>query len=310
MRAFAILWIVLLLARPVAAKEELTIGISQFPNNFNPLIGSMVAKSYILGFAHRPITLFDADWKLICALCTELPSLEKGTARHETARNGKPGIAVAYTLRPDLRWGDGTPVTTRDVVFSWEVGRHPDVGASGQELFKRITHIDVKDARTFTLHVNKRTCDYDSISDFYLLPEHIERKIFEAGPKSYRDRSAYESNPANPGLWFGPYKVAKVVPGSHVVMARNPAWQGKTPAFKRILIRAIENTSALSANLLSGGIDYIAGELGLSLDQALAFEKRHGKRFRIVYRPSLIYEHIDMNLDNPALADRRGKSVV
>jgi peptide/nickel transport system substrate-binding protein len=305
MRTFIILWIVLLLARPVAAKEELSIGISQFPNNLNPLIGSMLAKSYVLGFAHRPVTLFDADWNLVCALCTELPSLEKGTARHEIARNGKPGVAVTYTLRPDLRWGDGTPVTTRDIVFTWEVGRHPQVGASGQEFFKRITHIDVKDDRTFTLHVNKRTCDYNSINNLYLLPAHIERTVFEAGPKSYRDRSTYESDPTNPGLWFGPYKVTKVTPGSHVVLERNPTWQGKTPALKRIVVRAVENTSALSASLLSGGIDYIAGELGMSLDQALAFEKRHGKRFRIVYRPSLIYEHIDLNLDHPALADQR-----
>jgi len=305
MRFVTLLLISLFLARPLAAKDALSVGISQFPNNLNPMIGSMLAKSYILGFAHRPITLYDADWKLICVLCTELPSLEKGTARYETARDGKPGIAVTYTLKPDLFWGDNVPVTTRDVVFTWEVGKHPQVGASGQEFFKRITHIDVKDERTFTLHVNKRTCDYDSADALYLLPDHIERKVFESDPKSYRDRSIYESNPTNPGLWFGPYRVAQVVPGSHVVMERNPAWKGKTPALKRIVIRAVENTSALSANLLSGGIDYIAGELGLSLDQALAFEKRHGRRFHIVYRPSLIYEHIDLNLDNPALADRR-----
>ena len=49
----------------------------------------------------------------------------------------------------------------------------------------------------------------------------------------------------------------------------------------------------------------IAGELGLSLDQALAFEKRHGDQFHIVYKPGLIYEHIDLNLDNPILADKR-----
>ncbi len=45
----------------------------------------------------------------------------------------------------------------------------------------------------------------------------------------------------------------------------------------------------------------IAGELGLTIDQALAFEKRHGARFDISYKPGLIYEHIDLNLDNPLL---------
>jgi peptide/nickel transport system substrate-binding protein len=67
----------------------------------------------------------------------------------------------------------------------------------------------------------------------------------------------------------------------------------------------IENTAALEANLLSGSIDMIAGELGLTIDQALAFEKRHGDQFRIVYEPGLVYEHIDLNLDNPILTDVR-----
>jgi peptide/nickel transport system substrate-binding protein len=49
----------------------------------------------------------------------------------------------------------------------------------------------------------------------------------------------------------------------------------------------------------------IAGELGLTIDQALAFEKRHGDQFKIVYEPGLTYEHIDLNLDNPILADVR-----
>ncbi|MCH9672755.1 MAG: peptide ABC transporter substrate-binding protein, partial [Gammaproteobacteria bacterium] len=64
-------------------------------------------------------------------------------------------------------------------------------------------------------------------------------------------------------------------------------------------------TAALEASLLSGGIDYIAGELGLPIDQAVAFEKRHGTRFNVEYKSGLIYEHIDLNLDNPALRDLR-----
>jgi peptide/nickel transport system substrate-binding protein len=95
------------------------------------------------------------------------------------------------------------------------------------------------------------------------------------------------------------------VTGSYVVLERNPTWWGKKPAFARIVVKAIENTAALSANLLSGDIDYIAGELGLTVDQALAFEKRAGGAFDFSYKPGLIYEHIDLNLDNPVLADRR-----
>jgi peptide/nickel transport system substrate-binding protein len=67
----------------------------------------------------------------------------------------------------------------------------------------------------------------------------------------------------------------------------------------------VENTAALEANLLAGALDMIAGELGLSLDQALAFEQRHGDAYRVIYKPGLAYEHIDANFADPILADRR-----
>src|SRR3546814_7641716 len=80
----------------------------------------MLAKSYVLGMARRPITVYDASWQLVCMLCTKLPTIENGLAVPEDLPDGRRGIAVTYTLRPDARWGDGTPVSTADVVFTWE----------------------------------------------------------------------------------------------------------------------------------------------------------------------------------------------
>ena len=105
-------------ASAAPAKDTLVIGISQFPRNFNPNIESMLAKSYILAMARRPLTAYDADWKLICMLCTQVPSYANGRAKNETTADGKPGIAVTYTIRPGATWGDGVPVTTKDVVFT------------------------------------------------------------------------------------------------------------------------------------------------------------------------------------------------
>jgi peptide/nickel transport system substrate-binding protein len=291
-------------APAMAAKDELVIGISQFPGNFNPNIDSMMAKSYVLAMARRPFTVYDTGWNLICMLCTELPEIAKGTAVPEKTADGKDGIALTYTIRPDAVWGDGVPVTTKDVVFTWEVGRHPKTGVASSELYERITAIDMKDDKTFTMHINKMTCDYQGINDFTLLPAHIEKPNF-ADPAEYKTRSAYETDTTNPGLWFGPYRVTEVSSGSHVVLEPNPTWWGRKPHFKRIVVKAVENTAALTANLLSGDVDMIAGELGMTLDQALQFEKRYGGRYAVVYKPGLIYEHIDLNLDNPILQDRR-----
>lgn len=298
-------------ASPATAAEELRIGISQYPTTLHPSMEPSVAKSYIAGMTRRPLTVYDQQWELICMLCTELPLIEAGTAIPEDlppgvegAGDGR-GIRMKYTLQPGAVWGDGTPVTTRDVMFTWKAGRHETAGIGNLELFRRIHAIDVVDDKTFWIHYDRIGFEYAGINDFRVLPAHIEEPIFDAAPDDYRNRTAFDTDPTNRGLYFGPYRIVEAVPGSRLVLEPNETWWGKEPAFSRITVLTVEQTTALEANLLSGNIDMIAGELGLTLDQALAFEKRHGDSYQVIYKPSLLYEHIELMLDNPILADKR-----
>ena len=307
-RAFfaAIIAVVVLLGPAQAQKnaDQLVIGITQFPSTFHPNIDSMLAKTYILSLTRRPFTSYDKDWKLVCMLCVTLPTIENGLAVPEKTARGKQGIAVTYTIRADATWGDGKPVSTKDVMFTWKVGRHPKSGVGDMEFYRSLYKIDVKDAKTFTLHFDKLTFKYNAINGFELIPAHIDEINF-TDPVAYKNRTVFDTNTTNEGLYFGPYLIADVESGAHVVLEPNPTWWGKKPAFKRIIVRVIPNTAALEANLLSGNIDMIAGELGLSIDQALAFEKRQRGKFNITYKPGLVYEHLDLNLDNPILKDIR-----
>jgi peptide/nickel transport system substrate-binding protein len=288
----------------VAGTDELTIGVTQFPSTLNPNIDEMAAKNYVLGAALRPFTVYDAEWKLVCLLCVSLPSIEGGDAVPTDFPDGRKGIDLTFTIRPDASWGDGVPVTTEDVMFTYEVGRAPASAVSNGELYRRITGITVKDDKTFTLHVDKLTFDYAAVNDFVLLPAHLERSAFSES-EQYRVRTRYDTDPTNPGLYNGPYRITEIASGSHIVLEPNPGWRGPKAHFRRVTVRAIENTAALEANLLSGTIDMVAGELGFPLEEAIAFEKRHSDAYRILYKPSLVFEHIDCNLDIPALADRR-----
>jgi peptide/nickel transport system substrate-binding protein len=252
----------------------------------------------------RPLTTYDARWKLVCMLCVTLPSFENGLAQKLDLGNGKTGVELTYTIRPDARWGDGVPITTDDVLFSYAVGKNPQTGVADAELYRRIFKIEIVNTKTFTLYLDRLTFDYAAINDFEILPAHLERKAF-ADPAQYRFRTLFDSDPTNPGLYMGPYRIAAVSPGSHVILERNPYWWGKKPYFRRIVVWTVENTAALEANLLARGIDMVAGELGFSLDEALGFAKRHGGQFHFIYKPGLVYEHIDLNLDNPILADKR-----
>ena len=294
----------LMLQTVPALAKDLVIGITQYPSTFHPNIDSMLAKSYVHGLTRRPITVTDADWTLQCMLCTSLPTLENGDAILEKTPDGKDGIAVTYRLHKDAVWSDGVPVSVDDVVFTWEVGKHPQSGVASAEGYRRILAIDRIDDKTFTLHVDRRTFDYNDLSSLNLLPAHIERDKFK-DPSMYRTQTAFDTAPTTPGLYMGPYVMTKAETGSFMVFEKNPRWWGKIPAFDKITVRVIENTATLEANLLSGSIDMIAGELGLNVDQALAFEQRHSDRFHVQFNPGLIYEHIDLMLDNTILKDRR-----
>ena len=291
---------------PAWAKDDLVIGVAQFPSSLNPNIDSETIKAYVNDFGIRPITAFDPDWKLSCLLCTQVPSLENGLAKLEDQPDGKHGMAVTLKLKPDLKWGDGVPVTTKDLMFTWKLGTDPASGFSNNHPWNRATRIDVIDDQTAVLHLSKVIYTYNQWDQ--LLPEHIEGPVVAklGNPAEYIKNTTFTRAPTTLGLYNGPYVITEYKSGAQIVMEPNPAWTGPKPGFKHIVIRDIENTSALQANLLSGDVDMVAGEgVGLTVDLALALRKQHPDQFVYEFKPSLTYEHIDIQNGNPALADVR-----
>ena len=49
-----------------AARDQLTIGVAQFPSTLHPNIDAEVIKAYALDFAIRNISAFDPSWKNSC----------------------------------------------------------------------------------------------------------------------------------------------------------------------------------------------------------------------------------------------------
>src|SRR5260221_8595846 len=166
------------LVAPARAKDELVLGMTQTPGTWNPLISSMLAKSLISNMTARPLTAYDANSKLVCLVCTELPTIENGKARvidlpDDGKGGGKKGMEVDVELR-DLKWGDGVPVTAKDVAFTLEVGRHPLSGVASSEAYRRIIKLDAKDDRCFTMTIDRVTFDYNSMG-LNIVPAHIEK---------------------------------------------------------------------------------------------------------------------------------------
>jgi peptide/nickel transport system substrate-binding protein len=294
----------LLLAHPAAAADphrDLTIGVASFPSTLHPAIDPDLIKFYLLGFADRPVTAYDASGHLVCLLCTEIPSIANGGARLEGA-----GMAVTFHFRPELQWGDGAPLGAEDLAFTARVGRNPNSGFADTHTWSIVSGVDVVDHLTAVMHLTERNYQFDQLGQ--LLPVHLEAPVFDraTGSAAYMQQSQYNTAPTNPGLYNGPYLVTGFDTGTRVVLERNPRWQGAKPSFDRIIVKTIGNTAALQSNLLSGDVDMVPGEgLGLTLDQVLALQKQHPDRFVYTYKPNMAYTHIDLQLDNPILADIR-----
>jgi len=96
------------------------------------------------------------------------------------------GSDYTFTLFPETKFHDGTPLTTEDVAFTIDYFReHPPVsnplGAGDSFL---IDHYTVVDDRTITISVKESAADtLSSIGSFVIIPKHVWEKVED--PNTY-----------------------------------------------------------------------------------------------------------------------------
>ncbi len=293
----------------VSTIQEFKIGISQEFENLNPVIMSMSATTYMYRMVGRTLSTLDANAQWIPQLAKELPTIENGKAQLIT-ENGIKKVKAAWEIKDNASWGDGTPVTCADFDFTLKVAASPMVSVGEKETYTQVEKIEIDPANPkkcfFTY--DKARWDFNRLGTLTPLPKHLEESVFNQFGKEkegYEKNSNYVKNPTNPGLYNGPYLISEVKLGSHVVFTPNKYFYGNTPKIQKIIVKVIPNTGTLEANLRSGQIDAISS-LGLDFDQALAFDKKVKAEklpFTVLFQPSVTYEHIDLNLDNPILKD-------
>jgi peptide/nickel transport system substrate-binding protein len=293
------------------ATQEFKIGISQEFENLNPIIMTMSASSYMYTMVGRTLSILDSSGQWVPQLAKTLPTLENGGAQIIT-ENGAKKIKAVWEIKENAKWGDGTPLTCEDIVFTKKVVESPLVSVGEKETYTQIEKVEIDPAnpKKCTFTYDKLRWDFNRLGTLRLMPKHIEEAVFNQFGKEkegYEKNSNYVKNPTNPGLYSGPYVVSEVKLGSHVIFTPNPQFYGTPTKIQKIIVKVIPNTGTLEANLRSGQIDAIS-TLGLSFDQAIAFDKKvkaESLPYTVLFQPSSVYEHIDLNLENPILKDVR-----
>lgn len=293
------------------SNKEFKIGISQEFENLNPLIMSMSASAYMYRLVGRSLSVLNPDGKWVPQLALSIPSLDKGSAKIIDV-GGQKKLVATWEIIPAAKWSDGKPVICEDFKTAHAIGSSDNVSVGEKETWTQVEKIEWAPAtpKKCLFTYAKAKWDFYQLGNFYPVPTHIEKAVFDkfaAQKEGYEKNSTYVRAPTTVGLYNGPYMITDVKLGSHVSFAANPHFYGKKPKIQKIIIKLIPNEGTMEANLRSGTIDMIS-VLGLGFDQALSFEKKVKSEklpYNVHFIPSVTFEHIDLNLDNPMLKDVR-----
>ncbi len=134
-------------------------------------------------------------------------------------------LSYTYHLRRGIRFTDGMPITSADVMFSAEVALDEALHPVVRDILQvegRLFEFSAPDSHTVVVRVPKPfAMTHWSIASMRVLPRHRMERDYRAGnfASAYNVGTAPESV-----VTSGPWRLEQYVPGEKTVLARNPFW--------------------------------------------------------------------------------------
>jgi len=169
-------------------------------------------------------------------------------------------------IKPDLKFSDGTPVTSSSFVDAWNYGAlvtnkqlnayffgdidgykavHPDAEGAAPTA-KTMSGLKVVDDHTFTVKLTQK---------FSTWPDRLGYKAFAPLPKEFFDNhAAYLKKP----IGDGPYMIESYTKGTSMKLVPNPNYTGPSkPKNKGVLLKVYTDDATAYADLQSGNLDVL-----------------------------------------------------
>jgi peptide/nickel transport system substrate-binding protein len=130
------------------------------------------------------------------------------------------GLTYTFSLRDDLTWNDGTPITAKDVYFSWDAIQHGDdiaLSSSYGPTRSDIVGATIVDDYTIQFHFEAPNClAINRSSTVSPLPAHA----YGYEPGADFDFTTMATHPfmTEPTVTSGPFKFSRVEPGTAVYL--------------------------------------------------------------------------------------------
>jgi peptide/nickel transport system substrate-binding protein len=230
---------------PVAEETSITIAIPEDPAGVNGHVSDTGYEQLLGELVLLGLTDLDPEGNLFLELAAELPTLENGgVVMDEDAWT----MDVTWTLRDDVYWADGEPVTADDVIFTWDAINDPEGGiwVEGVDYTDSLEKID---DHTFVVHYNTVYPNYRLMfggENFFVWPAH------------YCDASqgyvAWDCN--REPLSNGPYLLEEWATGEYITFVRNPNYfeEGK-PNIDNVVVRIVPERAVIKTMLIEGDAD-------------------------------------------------------
>jgi peptide/nickel transport system substrate-binding protein len=252
-----------------APPKQITVGILQEPKAWSPWQEATTAggAAQVPYFIRRTLSILDDKGLVQPEIAQAVPTLERGDWR----LNADGTMEQTWKLRPNVKWHDGTPLTSDDFVFSYEIQSSPIMPRSISTGFNLISGARALDPET-VVFTFKESSPLAGQSLLDPLPRHILGEAFAAGDvdgvlHSDHWTTAYVGN--------GPFRLANWQPGaSQTFTAFDDFYMGK-PKIATVVVRFLTDNNTLLANVLSGGVD-VALPDGLSIESAAELKNGWG----------------------------------
>jgi peptide/nickel transport system substrate-binding protein len=208
-------------------------------------------------------------------------------------------LIYTFFIKKGIKWHDGVPFTSHDVVFSYNKIMDPNVDAPHlRSYYKDIKKVQALDDYTvrFT-YARPYFLALEFCGGMPIVPQHI----FENGD--------FNSNPAGRSpVGTGPYRFLRWDTGKEIVLERNENYWGKRPHMKRIVFKLISDPTVILQVLKREEIDFT----GLTAIQwaRQTSSQRFLKNFDKLSYFTPNFNYIGWNMKRPFFSDKRVRTAM
>lgn len=167
--------------------------------------------------------------------------------------------SVRFVLRPQARFSNGDPVTSADVLHSYQTLTGPQASPRFVSYFSEITRVEVVDRLTVDFHFKRKGRDLPFVAGS--LP------VFSAkwGLNADGSRTRFDQLGMRDPLASGPYRIERSTAGVNITYARRDDYWGSDIAvrrgsmnFARVIYKLYSDTDTQVAGIRAGDFDFFS----------------------------------------------------